>query len=120
MLSLRAAVMLLRAGLVLCALARCARSDTAFRTTGGCSASELCVSSPNYPSDYDDYGTCTITPQVSGVLSVTSFSTEADYDQLMIGGVAYDGTTGPEGVSVSPSTNMSWYSDHGNTDAGPL
>ena len=67
----------LRAGLVLCALVRFARSDTAFLTTGDCSASESCVSSPNYPSDYDDYGTCTITPQVSGVLSVTNFSTEA-------------------------------------------
>ena len=108
----------LRAGLVLCALVRFARSDTAFLTTGDCSASESCVSSPNYPLDYDDYGTCTITPQVSGVLSVTNFSTEAGYDQLMIDGVVYDGTAGPEDVSVSPNTNMSWHAGKTSQSVG--
>ena len=96
--------------LVLCALVRFARSDTAFHTTGECSASESCVSSPNYPANYGNSEACTITPQASGTLSVTSFSTESGFDHLTIDGVWYDGTTGPDGVSVSPSTSMSWTS----------
>lgn len=99
-------------------LALLQRASSAFTTTGTCSASGDCVSSPNYPSEYGNGESCTITPQMSGVLSVTSFSTEASFDHLTIDGSEYDGTTGPDGVSVSPSTSMSWTSDGSNTDTG--
>ena len=60
-----------------------------FATTGSCVTSGDCVSSPNYPSSYGNDESCTITPQGSGKLSVTSFSTESYYDHLTIDGVAF-------------------------------
>ena len=56
----------------------------AFTATGGCSVSGQCVTSPNYPSYYSNNQACTITPQVSGVLSVVSFYTENYFDLSLI------------------------------------
>ena len=51
-----------------CADAACGRrlTSTSFTTTGDCSATGDCVTSPNYPSDYDNSQSCTITPQSIG------------------------------------------------------
>ena len=42
---------------------------------------------------------------------VTSFSTESGYDELIVDGVSYSGSSGPSGVSVSTSTSITWASD---------
>ena len=101
----------------------------AFTTTGSCilTSNDNCVSSGNYPSSYSNYESCTITPLGNGLLSVVSFSTEGYYDTLSIdidGDGANDATysgyysAGPDGVQVSPSTSMYWYSDGSVTAAG--
>ena len=90
----------------------------AFTATGGCSVSGQCVTSPNYPSYYSNNQACTITPQVSGVLSVVSFYTENYFDYLTVGGTRFMGSNDPAGVAVSPSTSMSFYTDYSITYSG--
>jgi hypothetical protein len=97
-------------------------SSLSFTSTGPCILTDhdSCVSSGNYPSSYSNYESCTITPSGNGLLSVVSFSTEGYFDRLSIdidGDGANDATysgynsAGPDGVQVSSSTTMSWYSD---------
>ena len=85
--------------------------SAAFATTGSCSASGSCVSSGNYPSSYGNYESCTITVNSPGVLSVTSFSTESGFDEIVIDGIEYEGTSGPDGLAVDQSTSIYWSSD---------
>jgi hypothetical protein len=84
--------------------------------TGPCTLanSNTCFRSPNYPSNYGIYESCTITAQVAVTLSVTAFSTEADgcqYDYLTVNGNKYCGTTGPGGVQVAAGSTITWTSD---------
>ena len=96
-----------------------ASSAPAFATTGDCVVTDECISSPNYPNDYGNSEACTITPQRSKiVLSVTSFETESCCDYMTIDGVQYQGTSGPDGVVVTPGTSMTWYSDGSISSAG--
>ena len=70
-------------------------------TAGSCTTSESCFQSPNYPSNYDMDGTCTIkvlrSDGANEKLFVKAFDTVPTYDKLTIGGTPYSGTTGPTG-----------------------
>merc|ERR1719464_710719 len=78
--------------------------------SGGCSASGLCVQSPNYPSTYKNNEECSIVVQdsLATPLNVTSFNTEGA-DKLTVNGVKYSGTTGP--VTIIPSGIVKWSTD---------
>ena len=56
---------------------------------------------PNYlyPYNNDNDQQCTITARQQLTLSVTAFNTESGYDNLIVNGVQYSGTTGPGGVN---------------------
>ena len=96
-------------------------TGTAFRIDAGdCTACGECFHTPNYLSG-DQYANdqyCTITPLTSGWLDVLDFSTETYFDYVNVDGIDYDGTTGPEGVAVTTSSSISFYSDGSVTDAG--
>ncbi len=77
-----------------------------------------CASSPNHPSDYGDGESCTITALRDGRLDVQAFNTESCCDHLAVGGQDYDGTTGPDGVTLVAGNNMQWSSDAGRTRSG--
>ena len=51
-------------------------------------------------------------------LSVAFFETEAGYDPLTVNGVAYSGTSGPEGVSVTAGSTITFTSDSSLTKKG--
>ena len=54
---------------------------------------------------------------VGQLLNATAgFNTESGYDKLIVNGVAYDGTNGPIGESLS--TAFTWSSDSSTTAAG--
>lgn len=96
-----------------------------FTTTGDCQIIDTCVTSPNYPSFYDNSQTCTITALVSGPLTVDSFETESCCDKLQVGGTAYGsggtiykGTNGPVGVSLAIEDKMFWRSDGSSVRTG--
>ena len=55
---------------------------------------------------------CTITALQAVTLGVVAFSTEAFYDVLLVNGVGYNGTAGPEGVHVAAGASMVWQSDY--------
>ena len=83
-----------------------------FTVVGPCTVNGACVRSPNYPSDYGNSQSCTITPEspaVGWLLSATAFDTESNWDQLRVNGVDYSGTTGPMGVVLSGA--FTWSSD---------
>jgi hypothetical protein len=88
--------------------------------TGQCAVDGNCFSSLNY----DVNELCAFTMGDGGVLNVISFETESGYDKLCVGGMSceegsqYDGTTGPQGISVSAGEQIIWYSDEIETFAG--
>jgi hypothetical protein len=77
-----------------------------------------CFRSANYPDSYPNNDTCNITVLVPDTLVVRSFNIESGSDFLTVDSVNYSGTLGPEGVSVTPGTLISWSSDHIATRAG--
>ena len=93
-------------------------SSSGFTTTGPCVVSGNCISSPNYPSNYNSNEACSISPTRSGQLSVSGFSTEQGYDKLTVAGTQYQGTSGPTGVYVSSSMSITWSSDNSQESTG--
>ena len=101
---------------------------TAFNvTSGGCHACGSCFSSPNYLAgqDYDDNHACTIAPLQSGWLDVVDFDVEDSawwthcmYDGLIVDGVTYCGTVGPQGSYITTSSTISFFSDQTVTEDG--
>ena len=75
-----------------------------------------CFSSPNYQSTYGNLQQCFITAHEAVTLSVVAFSTESWYDELIVNGVQYSGTTGPDGVQVAAGSTITWRSH--STGAG--
>merc|ERR1712216_695714 len=83
-----------------------------------------CVTSRNYPSNYGNRDSCTIT--VGGVGTVSTegtFSTyysdyHSSYDYLTIGSTRYHGSSGPSGVSVTDGASITWRTDYSSTRAG--
>ena len=86
--------------------------------SGSCVANGTCVQTPNYPSSYGTNEACSITADAAGTLAVEGFSTESGFDKLTLGGVEYQGTSGPSGVAVSAGEAMSWSSDHSGESTG--
>ena len=89
-------------------------------SSGSCFLSDdgTCFNSPNYPSDYDNYGNCTIGVLGQTQLSVTAFSTESGFDRLTVAGIQYEGYVGPGDVLVNIGDSVSWYSDGSVTRSG--
>jgi len=85
-------------------------------TGRGCEVDGLCITSKNYPSSYGNREQCTVELSGSVSLRTAAFSTEARYDILTVGGVAYSGTSGPP--SGSYSGTISWASDLSVTGRG--
>jgi len=91
-----------------------------FTVVGPCTVDGACARSPNYPSEYGDHQSCAITPTslvVGQLLSATAFNTEGSYDELIVNGAPYSGTTGPSNALLG-SASFTWYSDHSSTRAG--
>ena len=89
-------------------------------SSGSCTLSGDCIRTPNYPSSYHNNGVAhrTFATLAAGSVSATTFSTEATYDELYIGGTYYSGTTGPSGVSVTSGEQITWDVDHSSPSTG--
>ena len=90
-----------------------------FIVYGPCTINGTCVRSPNYPSNYGNGQSCTITPEAPAVgllLSAIAFETEQNYDKLIVNGVTYSGTTGPSNVLLESA--FTWSSDNSVNRAG--
>ena len=90
-----------------------------FTVDGPCTVDGACARSPNYPSEYGNSQSCTITPTslaVGQLLSATAFNTESGYDKLIVNGATYDGTTGPSNVVLGSA--FTWSSDYSITSTG--
>ena len=90
-----------------------------FIVYGPCTINGTCVRSPNYPSNYGNGQSCTITPEAPAVgllLSAIAFETEQNYDKLIVNGVTYDGTTGPSNVLLGSA--FTWSSDSSSHRSG--
>ena len=78
-----------------------------------CTASEDCISSSDYPANYPDDDHCIIqvshNPRRFMAISVVSFSTEWDWDFLVINGIRYSGVEGPH--KIIPRGTITWTSD---------
>ena len=87
-------------------------------TEGPCVVTGDCVSSPNWPEDYDAYTECTIVPESDGWLDVAGFdlhgSSAARYcwDHLTVNDVQYCNQHGPQGVAVTSSTEITFIADY--------
>eukprot|EP00964_Phaeocystis_antarctica_P084446 scaffold53173_cov47-Phaeocystis_antarctica.AAC.1 len=91
-----------------------------FTVVGPCTVDGACVRSPNYPSEYSNSQSCTITPTSLAVgphLSATAFNTESCCDKLVVNGTTYSGTIGPSNVFLG-SASFTWSSDGSDTAAG--
>ena len=69
-----------------------------------------CIASTSYPSNYPDDDSCTIQVDSGNTrpIRVDVFDTESGWDKLVVNGVEYDGTSGPDGVV--PTSNIQWTS----------
>jgi hypothetical protein len=85
---------------------------------GNCAVVNNCFTSSNYPSNYATSESCIFTIKTAGALSVEAFSTELGYDKLMLKGVEYHGTTGPDGVNVGIGDTLWWTSDTATASSG--
>ncbi|CAE7032759.1 rngB [Symbiodinium sp. CCMP2592] len=88
--------------------------------SGSCGIdAERCISStgygaPGYPND----DACTIQVPSNNSLRIAAgeFSTEANYDLLIVNGVAYSGSDGPSGIV--PTGPITWSADDTGADSG--
>ena len=87
--------------------------------SGDCTACGACFHTPNYLAggDYHHDHDCTITALHDGYLDVLDFNIESSYwwqcayDGIIVDGAPYCGTDGPQGVYVTTSSTISFYSD---------
>lgn len=79
----------------------------------GCTMDGDCVTSKNYPGNYGDRQSCTITISSNDAVYLNSatFNTEARYDILMVNGNAFSGTSGP-GQGLGLTGDIVWTSDY--------
>ena len=80
-------------------------------TAGPCNLepNTMCITSPNYPSRYQDNLDCTFAVQQPylGAVSAVSFNTERGWDYLLINGVEFHGSSYNSPTSVTPNTGNS-------------
>ena len=70
-----------------------------------------CVSSDNYPRDYESNQGCTITAPLGSTIEVIAFATESvSYDWLIVNDKKYGGTSGTSGPNnvVLTSPQIKW------------
>jgi len=85
--------------------------------SGPCTQDGQCISSPNFPNQYDDRQSCLISVGESmGPISVEAFATESNYDVLTVNGEQYHGQNSPDGVT--PTSDIMWASDYSVTRSG--
>ena len=88
-------------------------------SSGACQIEDtVCMTSPNYPSNYGSSQECKIRVNKDGRLNVMDFVTESFYDYLTVGGQKYGGTTGPDNIVVSANDNIAWESDGSTNKKG--
>lgn len=80
---------------------------------GPCVADGLCIQSPNYPSNYGAYESCTVYFSNPGTLSADSFSTEKGFDVLNLDGTSFTGLSGPAEMEMHTTSVLTWTSDWG-------
>lgn len=68
-----------------------------------------CALSPNYPLAYGNSQACSISVGGSFPVTALSFSTELNFDKLLLNNAVYSGTVGPQGVVTSGP--ITWSSD---------
>ena len=93
---------------------------------GACTVddSAMCFRSPNYPSNYSNFESCTISviAQEAVTLSVVAFSVEYQssclFDSLTVNSNRYCGTSGPDGVQVAAGATIAFMSDIFYTSSG--
>jgi hypothetical protein len=88
-------------------------------TSGPCTvdSSGTCFFSPNYPSTYDLYDSCTISVLEAVTLSVVAFDLYT-FDYLYVGWNDYSGTDGPDGEQVNSILGISFTSSGYGTSSG--
>jgi hypothetical protein len=94
--------------------------DAQIVVDGDCTASDGCVRSPNYPSDYGDSERCLVFFDRASVwLTPTAFATEGNYDILQVDGTDYSGDTGwPGDDPFEVTSSIRWTSDGSVQKAG--
>jgi len=76
-----------------------------------------CAVSPNFPKDYSIDQQCNLTlGGTPGPIYATSFSTEFGFDRLVVNGVPYSSTWGPDGIT--PLGTVTWTSDYDEVSKG--
>jgi len=88
---------------------------------GSCSTDLACSRSPGYPENYGTNQVCTLkvgSGAQGGVLQVSHFETELNYDLLSVDGSAYSGNAGPPAQEVTSEMQITWVSDHSITKSG--
>ena len=67
-----------------------------------------CISSANYPQNYPSHDECGIrvAPNILKDIRVVAFSTEGQYDKMIVDGDPYSGNRGPE--RVVPHGTIIW------------
>jgi len=84
--------------------------------SGGCGATCSCISSPNYPENYDASDSCVIELASPSSLEVKDFTTEVFWDTLVVNGKNYSGSSGPVGVEADGQ--IYWSSDGAGEEKG--
>eukprot|EP00729_Bicosta_minor_P014688 gene14687-33297_t len=102
-----------------------AKNTFAIAAGSGCtlSNSNMCASSKNYPNNYGNRESCTLTATKGSTINVVGFHTESGYDVLTVNGSSYTGSSVPRlhGLVLSSNTNFSvitWESDGTVTKSG--
>jgi secreted trypsin-like serine protease len=88
-------------------------------TDGPCAMDEeFCISSPGYPSDYGNSVSCTIAINSSSAvpIDVVEFTTEKEYDVMLVDCTPYSGDDGPDGIL--PLSTIYWRPDHSVVESG--
>ena len=96
-------------------------AGAAWTVDGPCVVSGNCVSSPNFPSQYDNNGNCVMTLHVEGSLEILAFEIEHGYDYVQIGGQPFSGQLlgdgqmlgeydSPEGARVHAGDSVTFHS----------
>jgi len=91
--------------------------DSPWLVEGPCETVGSCVQSPNYPKQYPNRQSCSLSLPKPSVVTILDFLTEPDMDFLTYGGVPYSGT-GPSKKTFALWTNISWRSDASVAERG--
>jgi hypothetical protein len=91
--------------------------------SGSCTLASggLCARSHNYPGRYNNNERCTITVSGAATLTATAFHTESGYDYVKVlpSSTRHSGSSfPPNGIAVTSSSSITWYTDDSNVQSG--